>query len=195
MDFHQIWYVHWYYGDLGLLMGKFRQIFMEFSSQDTYIFCFRMITWVNINRFSPYLVYALKLWRSGLGLLQTCIYSRFLDNDLSKYQGILTKLGTCIDMKEIWFEIGYGQISSMFNRVICPQQMAGYYSLMFIFALSQLYWHVYIWLPSYLGSFFLSIALLLKGFKYKGGNFLPAKVVSHSTMAAVFQMSHIKYYS
>ena len=38
----------------------------------------------------------------------------------SKCQGILTKLGTCIDMKEIWFEIAYGQNSSMFDRVICP---------------------------------------------------------------------------
>ena len=32
-------------------------------------FCFRMITWVNINRFSPKLVCALILWISGLGLL------------------------------------------------------------------------------------------------------------------------------
>ena len=33
---------------------------------------------------------------------------------------ILTKLGTCIDMKKIWFGIAYGQILSMFGRVICP---------------------------------------------------------------------------
>ena len=31
----------------------------------------------------------------------------FPDNNLSKCQGILTKLGTCIDMKEIWFGIAY----------------------------------------------------------------------------------------
>ena len=30
-----------------------------------------------------------------------------------KYQGILTKLGISIDIKEIWFEIANGQISSM----------------------------------------------------------------------------------
>ena len=44
----------------------------------------------------------------------------FLDDNLSKFQGILTKLGTCIDIKEIWFRIANGQISSMFDRVICP---------------------------------------------------------------------------
>ena len=33
------------------------------------VFRFRMITWVNINGFSPNLVCALMLWRSGLGLL------------------------------------------------------------------------------------------------------------------------------
>ena len=32
-------------------------------------FCFRMITQMNINGFSPNLVCALILWRSGLGLL------------------------------------------------------------------------------------------------------------------------------
>ena len=33
--------------------------------------------------------------------------------------GILTKVGTCIDNKEIWFGIINGQIPSMFDRVIC----------------------------------------------------------------------------
>ena len=33
------------------------------------VFRFLMITWVNINGFSPNLVCALVLWRSGLGLL------------------------------------------------------------------------------------------------------------------------------
>ena len=43
----------------------------------------------------------------------------FPGDNLSKCQGILTKLGTCIDKKEIWFRIVYGQILSMFDRVIC----------------------------------------------------------------------------
>ena len=43
----------------------------------------------------------------------------FPEDNLSKCQGILTKLGTCIDMKEIWFGIANGQISLMFDRVIC----------------------------------------------------------------------------
>ena len=58
----------------------------------------------------------------------------FPEDNLSKCQGILTKLGTCIDMKEIWFLIANGQISSMFDRVICPHNtiMVGYYSLTFL---------------------------------------------------------------
>ena len=49
----------------------------------------------------------------------------FPDDDLSKYQGILTKLGACIDMKEILFGIANGQISSMFDRVICLRHSYG----------------------------------------------------------------------
>ena len=50
---------------------------------------------------------------------ETCPYFPLLDDNLSKCQEILTKLGTCIDMKEIWFWNAYGQISSMLT-VICP---------------------------------------------------------------------------
>ena len=58
----------------------------------------------------------------------------FLADNLCKCQGILTKLGTCIDIKEIWFGIANGQISSMFDRVMCPRHnMVGYYSLTFLF--------------------------------------------------------------
>ena len=48
--------------------------------------------------------------------------SSFPDNKMSKCQGILTKLGTCIDNKKIWFRIADGQISSVFDRVFCLQQ-------------------------------------------------------------------------
>ena len=45
----------------------------------------------------------------------------FPDDNLCKCQGILTKLGTCtcIHVKEMWFGIVNGQISSVFDRVIC----------------------------------------------------------------------------
>ena len=99
------------------------------------VFRFRMITWVNINGFSPNLVCALILWRSGLGLLlgkfrqfltelsarDTPIFS-FLDDNLSKLQWIFTKLGMCIDIMEIWFGIANSQILSIFDGVICPIQ-------------------------------------------------------------------------
>ena len=43
----------------------------------------------------------------------------FPDDNVSKYQGILTKLAICIDIKEIWFGIANGQISLNFYGVIC----------------------------------------------------------------------------
>ena len=49
----------------------------------------------------------------------------FPEDNLSKYEGILTKLGTCIDIKEIWFGIANGQVLSIFDRVICPRHDNG----------------------------------------------------------------------
>ena len=43
----------------------------------------------------------------------------FLNDNLRKFQGILTKLGAYIDIKEIWFGIANAQMSSIFDRVIC----------------------------------------------------------------------------
>ena len=48
----------------------------------------------------------------------TPIFS-FPDDILSKCQRIITKLGTCIEVKEIWFGIANRQISSIFDRIIC----------------------------------------------------------------------------
>ena len=42
-----------------------------------------------------------------LSARDTPIFS-FPDDNLYKCQGILTKLGTCIDIKEIWFGIANG---------------------------------------------------------------------------------------
>ena len=55
-------------------------------------------------------------------LPKTCPYFRFWTITWCKCQGILTKLGTCIDItgKEVLFGIANGQILSMFDRVICP---------------------------------------------------------------------------
>ena len=43
----------------------------------------------------------------------------FPDDNLSKYQWVLTKLGGCFDIVEMWFGIANGLISSIFDRVIC----------------------------------------------------------------------------
>ena len=147
MDFHQIWFVHWYCRDLfGIADGQISSNFDGYLPETRPYYYFRMITWVNINGFSPNLVCALILWRIALVLLMgkfcqivaevssrdTPIFS-FPDDNLSKYQGILTKLGTCIDMKEIWFGIANWQSSSMSDRVICPRHdNGGYYSLTFL---------------------------------------------------------------
>ena len=100
------------------------------------VFHFRMITWVNISGFSQNLVCALILWRSGLGFLMgkfrqilTELSARdtpifwFPEDNFSKCQGILTKLGTCTDIVEIWFGIVNGQISSNLGSYLsepCP---------------------------------------------------------------------------
>ena len=55
-----------------------------------------------------------------LSARDTPIFS-FPDDNLSKHQWIFTKLGMCIDIVEIWFWIANGQISSIFDGVICPR--------------------------------------------------------------------------
>ena len=48
-------------------MGKFRQFYHPVTHP---YFCFRPVTCVNFNRFSPNLICALIFWRSGLGFLK-----------------------------------------------------------------------------------------------------------------------------
>ena len=55
-----------------------------------------------------------------LSIRDTSVFS-FLDENFSKSQWIFTKLGMCIDIAEICFGIANGQISSIFDIVICPQ--------------------------------------------------------------------------
>ena len=52
-----------------------------------------------------------------LSARDTPIFS-FPDDNLSKQQGILTKLAVCIDLKEICFGINNGQILSNFYGLI-----------------------------------------------------------------------------
>ena len=92
-------------------VGKFCQILTELSARDTPSFRSGMITSKPMNFHTTWLC-ALILWRSDLSLLKgkfrqiltelsardTPIFS-FLDDNLSNCQGILTKPGTCFDMK------------------------------------------------------------------------------------------------
>ena len=114
-----------------------RQISSTFDSYLPAIrphFHFRMITLVNIIGFSPNLVCAMILRRSGLELLMgkfcqfvteisasnTFVFS-FMDNNFSKCQWIFTKLGMCINIVKICIGIANGWSLSIFDRVICPQ--------------------------------------------------------------------------
>ena len=45
----------------------------------------------------------------------------FPDDNLSICKWIFTNLSACIDIVEIWFGIANGQISSIFDRVVCPR--------------------------------------------------------------------------
>ena len=59
-----------------------------------------------------------------------CKWNNFVNffrfrNNLNKYQSIFTKLGICFDIVEIWFGIPQRQISSIFDRVICPPHDSG----------------------------------------------------------------------
>ena len=132
----------WRFG-LGLLMGKFRQkfygvfcpshvhIFVSINSgkhQWIFIKLGMCIDIVEIGLETWYVHWYCGDW-FGIAngqissVWQSCLpktrpHFHFSDDNFSKCQGILTKLGTCIDMK-ILFGIAYGQISSMIDRVIC----------------------------------------------------------------------------
>ena len=124
-------------------------------------FCFRRMTWENVNRLSPNLVNCeLILWRSDLGLrmgkfcqflaeLPACESSvfLFLDNNLSKSQWIFTKFDMCIDIVEIWFGIDNGQISTIFS---CPwHDNGGLLSFhVFIFLYNQC---IFVWILCFWG--------------------------------------------
>ena len=101
------------------------------------VFCFRMITWVNINGFSPNLVCALILWRSGLGLLMgkfcqnlTELSARdkpvfsFPADNLSKHQWIFTKLGMRNDLWRSGLGLLIGKILQILTELSARETCA-----------------------------------------------------------------------
>ena len=76
--------------------------------------------------------------------LLSCSYFHFW-MITSKYQWIITKLDTHIDIVEIWFGIAYGQILSIFERVICLLHDSGgilwfHNLILFLFLSADLVW-------------------------------------------------------
>ena len=67
------------------------------------------------------LVVRLSIRRTCTVYVSPSICFLFPDDNMSKHQWIFTKLGMCIDIVEIWFGIANGQISSIFDGVICPR--------------------------------------------------------------------------
>ena len=61
IDIVEIWF--------GIANEQISSIFDSYLPETCPYFCFRTITWVNNKGFSPNLVCAFILWRSGLGLL------------------------------------------------------------------------------------------------------------------------------
>ena len=51
------------------------------------------------------------------------LYFRFQMITSVNVNGFFSKLGMCIDIMEIWFGIANGQISSIFDGVICPRHV------------------------------------------------------------------------
>ena len=113
-------------------MGKFRR-FGGYLPETGPSFCFRTITSKYKGIFTK-LGMCIDIVESDLSLLlrklrqcltqliarDTSIFSS-PDDNFCKYQWIFSKLGIYIDIVEIWFWIAYGQISSIFDRVICPR--------------------------------------------------------------------------
>ena len=77
--FYQTWYVHWYCKDLVWECRLANFINFCYLHATRLYFHFRTITLVKINGFSPNLVRALILWRSGLGA-NGYIFNHFLTN-------------------------------------------------------------------------------------------------------------------
>ena len=103
----------------------------------------------NISGFSPNLVCALILWRSGMGLLVgkfhqilTELSARdmpiilFPDDNLSKYQGILTNLVHALIFRRSDLGLLMGKFRQFLMELsACDMIMAGYYSFTLLFML------------------------------------------------------------
>ena len=127
--------------DMELLMGKFHQIFTALSARDTPIFSYPDDNLSKHQWIFTKLGLCIDIVEIWFGIANEQISSNF-DGVLyprhahifvfhmitSKCQGILTKFGTCIDMK-IWFGIAYGQRQCLTELSARNMIMAGYYSL------------------------------------------------------------------
>ena len=157
MDFHQTVcaLLLWRY-TLGLLIGKFVN-FWQLSAQDMSVFSFldnnfskcqwiftKLCVCIDIMDIAMRLLMAeFCLFLTELSARNTFLFY-FQDNNLSKSQWIFTTFDVCIDSVEICCGIAHQQISSIFDRVICPwYNNDGVLSFHILFPF-KLYWHLWI---------------------------------------------------
>ena len=107
-------------------------------------FSFRTITWININGFSPNLIHALILWRSGLWLLIGNFWQSYLPMN-SLYFHLrtiiwvnLNEFSPNIICALILWRSGLRLIRGKFHQFLielsaCDMIMAGYYRFTFFF--------------------------------------------------------------
>ena len=130
-------------------MGKFHQFLTELSARDTSVFSFLddKYQWIFTK-----LGMCIGILEICFGIANGQIFVHFLtelsihntsifwfpDNNFSKSQRIFTKLDMYIDIVEICFGIAHWQISSIFDRVICPHHDNGRYFIIYCVKLKTL---------------------------------------------------------
>ena len=87
---------------------------LQLSSDVFFLTCFSFLYTIVAGYYSFTLVVCESVVRPSVRF-------SFPDDNLSNHQWIFTKLGMCIDIVEIRFGIANGQISSIFDGVICPR--------------------------------------------------------------------------
>ena len=76
-EFHQILYMHSYWQDLAwdCYMSVFLHLYQSYGPWFTLKFCFRSISWDQIDRISPNFIYAFTLTKSSIGLIHLILFT------------------------------------------------------------------------------------------------------------------------
>ena len=148
-DFHQILFMHSYWPDLALdwCMSFFSHLYQSYGPWFTPKFCFRSISWEQMDRISLNFIYAFILTslRSTLGLLQIIfptflpelwplIYAKisFLFNTLITNGQNFTKFYICIHIDEIYLGIVTHHFSHICTWVMVLDKRQNFISVQYL---------------------------------------------------------------